>query len=343
MKFTIEKIKDPTYKSLQGTYVSEIQRVDTPDPMTVRLTVTRASALLPLQRQQVYIVDSKFWQAHGDAYMENHAVGTGPYLLSNWKKDDEVDLDVNPGYWGKKPSIQHVIWRPIPDASTRVAALRTGATDLITNVPPQYAIQIEGSTKTRMASTRSNRQLFVAFNTLKPGPQDNKLVREACNYAIDVPAIVKSVLGGRGYPLNSPIPFGFFAVRSELQRLPLRPGQGERAAGEGGVIPTARASEITLNYPERSLQSRQGDRRGRRRLPEPDRDQNDGSGLGMDELFEPDQPTGRDAALRARLGRFAELRSRRGVHADVFRAKEVLATWHTPETDTSCFEDAARP
>jgi peptide/nickel transport system substrate-binding protein len=61
-----------------------------------------------------------------------------------------------------------------------------------------------------VVSHRSLRQLFIAFNTLQPGPQQNKLVRQAINYAVDVPSIVKNVLGGRGYELSSPIPPNYF-------------------------------------------------------------------------------------------------------------------------------------
>jgi peptide/nickel transport system substrate-binding protein len=77
-------------------------------------------------------------------------------------------------------------------------------------VPPQYQTQIAGGTTTNLTSTRSLRQLFIAFNTLQPGPQQNKLVRQAINYAVDVPSIVKNVLGGRGYEISSPIPPDYF-------------------------------------------------------------------------------------------------------------------------------------
>jgi peptide/nickel transport system substrate-binding protein len=60
------------------------------------------------------------------------------------------------------------------------------------------------------------RQLFIAFNTLQPGPQQNKLVRQAINYAVDVPAIVKNVLGGRGYELTSPIPPNYFGYDASV-------------------------------------------------------------------------------------------------------------------------------
>jgi peptide/nickel transport system substrate-binding protein len=210
VKFTVEKILDPAYKSQQLPRVDTVVRVETPDPFTVRFVTKRPTPLPPAITRPVFIADGKWWQEHGDAYVADHVNGTGPYVLKSWRRDDALELDANPHYWGGAPAIAHVTFKPIPEAGTRVSALRTGATDLITNVPFQYATLLAGGTTTRMASARSVRVLYVAFNTMQPGPQQNVLVRQALNYAIDVPAIVKAVLGGRAYELGEPVPPNFF-------------------------------------------------------------------------------------------------------------------------------------
>jgi peptide/nickel transport system substrate-binding protein len=218
VKFSVEKILDPAYKSQQVPRVDTIARVETPDPLTVRFVTKRPTPLPPAITRPIFIADAKFWQEHGDAYMQEHAMGTGPYVLRSWRRDDALEVDANPKYWGGAPAIAHVTFKPIPEAGTRVSALRTGATDLITNVPFQYATLLAGGMMTRMASAKSVRVLFIAFNTLQPGPQQNVLVRQALNYAIDVPAIVKAVLGGRAYELGEPIPPNFFGYDPALVR-----------------------------------------------------------------------------------------------------------------------------
>jgi peptide/nickel transport system substrate-binding protein len=216
VKFTVEWIKNPANKSLQTPYVREIDHVDTPDPYTVHFVSKAPTAIPPGLQNPVFIMDAKYVQARGNAYVAEHPVGTGPYVLREWKRDDQVVMDANPRWWNGKPKVDHVIFKPIPEAAARVAALRTGATDLITNVPPQYQIQLVGGTNTKLVSTRSLRQLFIAFNTLQPGPQQNKLVRQAISYAVDVPSIVKNVLGGRGYELTSPIPPNYFGYDASV-------------------------------------------------------------------------------------------------------------------------------
>ena len=216
VKFTVEKILDPAYKSQQVPRVDTVARVEAPDPYTVRFITKRPTPLAPAITRPIFIADAKYWLEHSDAYMVEHPMGTGPYVLSSWRRDDALEIEANPRYWGGAPAIAHVVFKPMPESGTRVSALRTGATDLITNVPFQYATLLAGGTNTRMASARSVRVLYIAFNTLQPGPQQNVLVRQALNYAIDVPAIVKAVLGGRAYELGEPVPPSFFGYDPSL-------------------------------------------------------------------------------------------------------------------------------
>ncbi len=249
VKFTVEKILDPAYKSQQLPRVDTVARVEAPDPYTVRFVTKRPTPLAPAVTRPVFIVDARFWQAHGDAYMADHAMGTGPYVLRAWRRDDELDLDANPRWWGGTPPVAHVAFRPVPEAGTRVAALRTGAADLITNVPFQYATLLAGGATTRMASARSVRVLYVAFNTLRPGPQQNVLVRQALNYALDVPAIVKSVLGGRGYELGEPIPADFFGYDPSIAPYRHDPARARALLAKAGY-PEGKGLELTLYAPQ---------------------------------------------------------------------------------------------
>lgn len=216
VKFTVEKILDPAYRSQQAPRVDTIERVETPDAYTVRFITKKPTPLEPAVTRPIVIVDAKYWKERGDAYMAEHPMGSGPYVFNHWRKDEEIVLDANPNYWGGKPAIEHVIFKPIPEAGARVAALKTGAVDLITNVPYQQTLSLAGGRATRMTSAKSVRVLYIAFNTLKPGPQQNKIFRQACNYAIDVPAIIKSVLGGRAFELGEPVPPFYFGYDKNL-------------------------------------------------------------------------------------------------------------------------------
>jgi peptide/nickel transport system substrate-binding protein len=248
VKFSIEKVKDPAEGSRQTPRVKTIVRLETPDAQTVRFITSRPTALVPGYPWLSMIVDAKYWQEHGDAYEAEHPMGSGAYIFKSWRKDEELDLDANPAYWNGKPTVDHVVFKPIPEAASRVAALRTGESDLITNVPPQYEAQITSGATTKLETARSVRVLYVAFNTLKPGPQTNKLVRQALNYALNVPQIVSSVLNGRGFPVTSPIPSGFFGYDPKLVGYRYDPLKAKALLAQAGY-PDGKGLELTLNAP----------------------------------------------------------------------------------------------
>lgn len=248
VKFSIEKIKDPTEKSEQGPRVNTVERVETPDPYTVRIVTPRAVALMPGYLWLTMIVDGKYWTEHGNAYEAEHPMGSGAYIFKSWRKDEEVDFDVNPAWWHGRAPIDHVVFKPIPEAASRVAALRTGETDLITNVPVQDQLQLAAGRNTQLESARSVRVLFIAFNTVKPGPQDNKLVRQAMNYALDVPAIVKTVLGGRGYPLSEPLPPNFTGYDPKIPFYPHDLAKAKQLLAQAG-FPDGKGLELIVNAP----------------------------------------------------------------------------------------------
>jgi peptide/nickel transport system substrate-binding protein len=236
VKFTIDKVNDPALKSTKKDRVNTIKEVLTPDPYTVIYVTKEPTAIMPGRPFDLRIVDAKYWQAHGDAYMAEHPIGTGPYVLKEWKKDDHITLVARKGYWGGDAPIKTVIFKPIPEAASRVAALQTGESDIITNVPTQNAEQIANGKLTKLGTVRSDRVLFIAFNTQKPGLQDNVDFRQALNYAVDVDAIVKTVLGGHAFPLrNGPLPPGFVGYDPKLPSYTYDPARAKMLLKKAGV------------------------------------------------------------------------------------------------------------
>ncbi|MDE2571480.1 MAG: ABC transporter substrate-binding protein [bacterium] len=236
VKFTVEKLQDPTFKSGKANYVNTISQVLTPDPYTAVYVTKKPVAVMPGRPFDVRIVDAKYWKEHGDAYMADHPIGTGAYTLKEWRKDDHITLVARKGFWGGDAPIKTVVFRPIPEAASRVAALQTGASDIITNVPTQNADQIAKGKNTKLGEVRSDRVLFIAFETEKPGPQDNVYFRQALNYAIDIPAVIKTVLRGHAYPLqNGPLPPNFVGYDAKLPSYSYDPAKAKELLKRSGV------------------------------------------------------------------------------------------------------------
>ena len=112
----------------------------------------------------------------------------------------------------------------------------------------QDQLQLAAGRTTQLESARSVRVLFIAFNTVKPGAQDNKLVRQALNYALDVPAIVQTVLGGRGYPLATPLPPNFTGYDPKIPFYKHDLAKAKALLAQAGY-PDGKGLELVLNAP----------------------------------------------------------------------------------------------
>lgn len=150
-------------------------------------------------------------------------VGSGPYKFKEWVPGDRVILTRNEGYWGPKPAFETVTIRFIANDAARVAALRSGAVDLIDGVPPADLPVLEKTAGLKVHAIPSARLIYLALDTareespfvtdkdgkpLKPNPLQDLRVRQALAKLINVPAIVERLLNGAGVPAGQLVPEG---------------------------------------------------------------------------------------------------------------------------------------
>ena len=136
-------------------------------------------------------------------------VGSGPYRFERWETGGPVTLQASPDYWNAASAkIKTLTWRTLPEASTRVAALRTGDVDLITNLTPEFADHVARG-ETAVVRQASIFPLTIAYNARRP-PFDDTRVRLALNYAVDRDELVKAVFLGSATPSSNVIAPGMF-------------------------------------------------------------------------------------------------------------------------------------
>jgi peptide/nickel transport system substrate-binding protein len=91
----------------------------------------------------------------------------------------------------------------MPDDFARFAALKSGEVDIISNLPPERIAEAEADPNIRAATVPSARNMFIGMNTWEP-PFDDVRVRQAMNYAVDIPLIVDTIFDGHAYANGSP-------------------------------------------------------------------------------------------------------------------------------------------
>src|SRR5207247_8914661 len=116
-----------------------IERVDAVDNFTVNFRTKRPDPILPARLAQTFgaqIIPAEYSKKVGWPGLGKNPVGTGPYKLVQWLKDDRSVFEANKEYWGGAPAIERVVWRIIPDDLARVSALMAGEVHVIVRVPP---------------------------------------------------------------------------------------------------------------------------------------------------------------------------------------------------------------
>lgn len=150
-----------------------------------------------------------------DHFLEN-PVGTGPYILQSYVKDDRVVLVPNPNYYGTaNPDWDEVIFRVIPEVSTRVGELLAGNAQIVNSIIPTEWDRINENPGTAVQYGPSSRTYQIALKTNEPFPTADVRVREAIDYAINDKLIVDQILRGAGRVMLTRIPEGVFGNNPE--------------------------------------------------------------------------------------------------------------------------------
>jgi peptide/nickel transport system substrate-binding protein len=173
----------------------------------IHLEQPNSALLAMLTDQGNIIIPKEEVEGWGDQFGA-HLVGTGPFLLKDWKTDQQVDLVKHENYWGAKPNLDGVTYKFISDQSMMTNALRSGDIDIATDIKGQNREVIEQDKKLKLLSTPGLSITYLDMNFQK-GPTADPKVREAIYKATNIEEIVKGVhQWGGATPANGPLPQG---------------------------------------------------------------------------------------------------------------------------------------
>ena len=179
------------YESMFGGFPGIIRdvRVLTPDRIEIDLTKPSAPLLANLAMPSFAISSPTAIKSEGERYGQQ-PVGTGPYRLAEWVRDDHITLKAFDEYWGPKPKIATVILKDIPAPDSSLLSLRKGEIDGWQYPTPDSLAQIKQDPNLVVYHVPANNTMFLSMNERKR-PFDDVLVRRAISEAIDADALVK--------------------------------------------------------------------------------------------------------------------------------------------------------
>ncbi|MER6947948.1 ABC transporter substrate-binding protein [Nonomuraea sp. NPDC000554] len=210
--FSIRRLIDPATRSpiVELRLVTDAKVVDA---STVDLVTKEPDPILPAKLSLFggVIVPPKYLKEKGDQAFAEHPVGTGPFTFESWQRDSQITLKANDAYWNGRPGVRQLAFKVMPDPSSSLAALQSGEVDIVTGLTPDAAQQLGDAPGFKVVTSPGVRTYFVSLDT-EEGPLKDKRVRQALNHALDVPALITSVLNGAAERTPTLIPrqaFGF--------------------------------------------------------------------------------------------------------------------------------------
>ncbi|MEO7887543.1 MAG: ABC transporter substrate-binding protein [Polaromonas sp.] len=251
------------------SYTNDLKEVRKINDHTVEIETKAPFPILPEVLSLVYIMSKKWCETNQATRpvdrrkgIENaasfRANGTGPYRVRERQPNVRTTFVRNGNYWGKiEGNAQEVVYTPIGNDATRVAALLSGEIDVMEPVPVQDIDRVNSGSATRVLAGPELRTIFLGMDQKRDellyssvkgkNPFKDKRVRQAFYQAIDIEGIKKTVMRGGSNPtalLIGPGINGFQADQNK--RLPYDPDAAKKLLAEAGY---PSGFEVTMNCP----------------------------------------------------------------------------------------------
>jgi len=149
-------------------------------------------APFPGTTAQIHIVPRQLAKDVGNKGFAGHPVGSGPFKLVDWVKDDHLTLERNDQYWLKRPNLDRVILRPIPEGTVRAMSLMAGEVDVVDQVSSETIARLRGVKGVELLSTTGLNYYWLGFRQYGP-PYNNLKFRQMVYHAIDMDGAIQTI------------------------------------------------------------------------------------------------------------------------------------------------------
>jgi peptide/nickel transport system substrate-binding protein len=211
VKFSYERYRGSSSKPLKD----HVAAVETPDPLHVLFKLKEPwpdfLTFYASATAAAWIVPKKYVEQVGDEGFKKAPVGAGPYKFVSFTPGVELTMEAFDQYWRKKPSVHRVVFKVIPDESTRLAALKRGEIDIAYSIRGELAEELEHTKGLTLKPTviQAPFWLYFADQWDEKSPWHDQRARLAASLAIDYKTINQALTLGLSKITGSIIPDNF--------------------------------------------------------------------------------------------------------------------------------------
>lgn len=160
-------------------------------------------------------------------------VGTGPFILSSYTKDQMVRFKANPDYFKAKAKVDELVFSITTDPSVRFQKLKTGECHLITDPAPADLTAMKADPKFKVLERPGLNVGYLAMNVQK-GPLAQVKVRQAINMALNKAAYMKAIYLDNAMIAKNPIPPTIWSYNDAVKDYTYNPDQAKKLLAEAG-------------------------------------------------------------------------------------------------------------
>jgi len=208
--FSVDLLRSPAGASY--TVMVEIPSLKSAraiDDLTVEIKTSAPSPFLPHDISLMRLMSPTNWGKVGDDGINKSPIGSGPFIVETWTPG-VMSLKPNPTAL-RKPKVDRLEIRAVPDTSARIQALLSGRIDIAMALGPDEIPLLEAAGHRMVVQTEAS-MILLAFITTKPSPLQDVRVRRALNHAVNKEEIVAALLAGKAPASTQTAPenaFGF--------------------------------------------------------------------------------------------------------------------------------------
>ncbi len=222
--FSLDRARTPP--SGMAALHAAVEEVTAVDDHTVEVRMAGPAPLYVQNLTNTFIMSKAWAEENGvetapdfaageEAYSVRNTNGTGPYMLVERDPEVRTVLQVFADHWDDAPEVTEIIYTPISEAATRVAALLSGEVDVVQDVPVQDIARLEGTDGITVTRGPENRNIFFSYDmtsetlasaNVDSNPFASPEVREAMALVLDREAIRQVVMRGESQPSAAPLP-----------------------------------------------------------------------------------------------------------------------------------------
>ncbi|UZD46163.1 glutathione ABC transporter substrate-binding protein [Peribacillus frigoritolerans] len=251
VKKTFDRLLDPVVASPRAVVFDMVKEVKAVDEFTVQFILKEPfSPLLSiLANHEGGIISPKTIEKYGKKVIQEPN-GTGPFAFDSWSPGQEITLTKNDSYWGDEPKVDKVIFKVVPEDSTRISMIETGEAHIAEPLPVAVMDQVESSPSMDVYRSEGYGTEYLGFN-VNNEPFNDERVRKAIAHAIEMDSIIKGVFNNVGVKANSLMGSKVFGYNEDLEAYDYNLKEAKKLMAEAGYSKGMDATILTMDSKER--------------------------------------------------------------------------------------------